>query len=86
MAESMLYLEMRNDRGIGDGLSLRKGQRWNMADQQMRIYHVGVHLVEFRMFKVTSGTPQQKLGKSSLETVRSVQDYLQKHQAVLGAE
>lgn len=57
-----------------------------MADQQMRIYHVGVHLVEFRMFKVSSGTPQQKLGKSSLETVRSVRDYLQKHQAVLGNE
>lgn len=52
----------------------------------MRIYHVGVLLVEFRIFKVSSGVPQQKLGRSNLETVESVQDYLEKHQAVLGNE
>jgi hypothetical protein len=64
---------------------LRKGQRWNMADQQLRIYRVGVHLVEFRVVKLQDGlSPKLKFGRSSLETVASVQNYLQKHQAVLG--
>lgn len=57
-----------------------------MADLQMRIYHVGVHLVEFRMFKGSGSVPQQKLGRSNLETVESVQDYLAKHRAVLSKE
>ena len=57
-----------------------------MTDQQMRIYRVGVHLIEFRLFKLNNGAPLQKLGRSSLETVGCVQDYLQKHQAVLGNE
>jgi len=65
---------------------LRKGQRWNMGDQQLRIYHVGILLVEFRVFKLHSGVPEHKLGRSSLETVSSVQDYLEKHQAVLETE
>lgn len=77
---------MRTVPGTAPVPSLRKGQRWHMADQQLRIYHVGVHLVEFRIFKVTSGIPEHKLGRSSLETVASVQDYLEKHQAVLGSE
>ena len=64
--------------------ALCKGQRWNMAEQQMRIYHVGIRLVEFRLFKRTDGTPQHKLGRSSLEPVAIVQDYLRKHGAVLG--
>ena len=55
-----------------------------MADQQLRIYRVGVHLVEFRVFKIQGAAPPQKFGRSSLETVRMVQDYLQKHRAVLG--
>ena len=54
-----------------------------MADQQLRIYRVGVHLVEFRVMKLQEGTPRPKLGRSSLETVGAVRDYLQKHQAVL---
>lgn len=67
-------------------LALRKGQRWNMADQQLRIYHVGIRLVEFRVLKLQPDMARPKLGRSSLETIASVQDYLQKHQAVLGAE
>jgi len=64
---------------------LQKGQRWNMADQQLRIYRVGVHLVEFRVVKLQDGlSPKLKFGRSSLETVTSVLNYLQKHQAVLG--
>ena len=65
---------------------LRKGQHWNMADQQLRIYRVGILLVEFRLFKVADGLRAHKLGRSSLETIASVQDYLLKHQAVLGKE
>ena len=65
---------------------LRRGQHWNMADQQLRIYRVGIRLVEFRLFKVKSGSTSHKLGRSSLETIASVQDYLQKNQAVLGKE
>jgi hypothetical protein len=65
---------------------LQKGQRWNTTDHQMRIYRVGVHLVEFRLFKLADGTPQHKLVRSSLETVASVQGYLREHQAVLGEE
>jgi len=57
-----------------------------MGERQLRIYRVGVHLVEFRLFKVSGGLPQQKLGRSSLETVASVQDYLEKHRAVLGKQ
>jgi hypothetical protein len=55
-----------------------------MADQQLRIYRVGIHLVEFRVLKLQEGTPRPKLGRSSLETVGAVQEYLHKHQAVLG--
>ena len=54
-----------------------------MAEYQMRIYRVGIHLVEFRLFKLNDGTPQHRLARSSLETVASVHDYLRKHQAVL---
>lgn len=54
-----------------------------MAEQQMRIYRVGIHLVEFRLFKLNEGAPQHRLARSNLETVASVQDYLRKHQAVL---
>ena len=57
-----------------------------MVDQQLRIYHAGIRLVEFRLFKRTDGTPQHKLGRSSLEPVGTVQDYLEKHQAVLETE
>ena len=67
-------------------LELRKGQRWTMAEQQLRIYRVGVHLVEFRVFKSQGGVTQQKLGRSSLELIATVQGYLQKHQAVLETE
>ncbi|HKQ39351.1 MAG TPA: hypothetical protein VJ063_14830 [Verrucomicrobiae bacterium] len=66
--------------------ALRKGQHWNMADQQLRIYHVGIRLVEFRVLKVKPEMARPKLGRSSLETIASVQNYLQKHQAVLGQE
>ena len=65
---------------------LRKGQHWSMADQQLRIYRVGIRLVEFRIFKAKNGETPHKLGRTSLETVASVQDYLQKHQAVLDKE
>lgn len=65
---------------------LRKGQRWNMADEQLRIYRVGVHLVEFRVFKCRDGSKQPRVGRSSLETIGAVQAYLQRHQAVLGPE
>ena len=54
-----------------------------MADRQMRIYHVGIRLVEFRILRLQNGMREERLGRSSLETVKSVQDYLQKHQAVL---
>ena len=57
-----------------------------MADQQLRIYRVGIRLVEFRIFKAKNGETPHKLGRTSLETVASVQDYLQKHQAVLDKE
>jgi len=57
-----------------------------MADQQLRIYHVGIRLVEFRVLKIQPDMARPKLGRSSLETIASVQDYLQKHQAVLGEE
>lgn len=77
---------MVNETATGSGLLLRKGQRWNMMDQQMRIYRVGVHLVEFRLFKLGNGGAQNKVGRSSLETVASVRDFLQKHRAVLGNE
>jgi len=66
--------------------ALRKGQRWNMADQQLRIYHVGIRFVEFRVLKVADQLVRPKLGRSSLEKIASVQAYLQKHQAVLGEE
>ena len=82
----MRYLQMTNIPEISAVRLLRKGQRWDMAEQQMRIYRVGVHLVEFRMFKVSGGVAQHKLGRSSLETVGCVQDYLTKHEAVLGKE
>ena len=49
----------------------------------MRIYHVGILLVEFRILRLQNGMREERLGRSSLETVKSVQDYLQKHQAVL---
>ena len=62
---------------------LCKGQRWDIGDQQMRIYRVGIHLVEFRLFKVQDGAPQPRLGRSSLEPVGTVLDYLQKRHAVL---
>ncbi len=65
---------------------LQKGQQWNMAEHQMRIYRVGVYLVEFRLFKLSNGAPQHKPGRSSLESVTSVQGYLRQHQAVLGKE
>ena len=47
----MRCLEVGNAAATITGTStplLQKGQRWNMADQQLRIYRVGVHLVEFR--------------------------------------
>ena len=55
-----------------------------MADRQMRIYHVGLRLVEYRLFRLQDGMRDHKLGRSNLETLKSVQEYLQKHQAVLG--
>lgn len=57
-----------------------------MADQQLRIYHVGIRFVEFRVLKVADQLVRPKLGRSSLEKIASVQAYLQKHQAVLGEE
>ena len=57
-----------------------------MGDRQMRIYHVGIRLVEFRVFRIQKGMREERLGRSSLETVKSVQDYLQKHRAVLSDE
>jgi hypothetical protein len=65
---------------------LRKGQHWHMVNEQLRIYRVGILLVEFRLIKLTGGLSRHKLGRSSLETIASVQDYLQRHQAVLGKE
>jgi len=79
-------LPVRNVSTIAITPVLRKGQRWNMLDQQLRIYRVGIHLVEFRVFKSQVGVTQQKLGRSSLEPIATVQGYLQKHQAVLGSE
>jgi len=66
--------------------ALRKGQRWNMIDQQLRVYHVGIRFVEFRVLKGTEQLVRPKLGRSSLEKIATVQAYLQRNQAVLGKE
>ena len=76
--------------GVGNlqefAFALRKGQRWNMIDQQLRVYHVGIRFVEFRVLKGTEQLVRPKLGRSSLEKIATVQAYLQRNQAVLGKE
>jgi hypothetical protein len=79
----MLVLRMRDASIPSTPLLLCKGQRWNMADRELRIYRVGLRLVEFRVFKAPNASSRQQLGPSSLETVGAVQAYLRKHQAVL---
>src|SRR6476619_3481487 len=50
-AEKMRRLQVKSISAMAVPVALRKGQRWTMAEQQLRIYRVGVHLVEFRVFK-----------------------------------
>lgn len=76
-------MQVRRNGEVNGGVVLEKGQRWNMAESQMRIYRVGIHLVEFRMFKLTQGSRRAKAARSSLETVAVVRDYLKEQRAVL---
>jgi hypothetical protein len=62
---------------------LKKGQVWNMQDEQLLIHRMGKHLVEFRILKLGNNPKPQRLTRSSLETVTAVQNYLQTKQAVL---
>jgi hypothetical protein len=64
-----------------EGPALAKGQVWTMSDQQLQIYHTGKILVEFRLFKLPTRT--KKLPRPSLETIQTVQQFLQRNNAIL---
>jgi hypothetical protein len=62
---------------------LQKGQLWTMAEERLLVYHTGKHLVEVRIFKEPCDPRRRKLPRSLLESIGTVQQYLQKNNAVL---
>jgi hypothetical protein len=54
-----------------------------MGDKQLLIERMGKRLVEFRIFRTGEGTLAQRRARRSMESIKTVWDYLQAQKAVL---
>ncbi len=58
-------------------IELKPGQLWRLADSHIEIMEVGKSLAHYRRFK------NQKRVPTSLDSIKTVQDYLAKNKATL---